>query len=402
MTNFLHGIEIIEVSSGGRTITTPATSVIGLVGTAFSNNEEANPINTILPINKPVLFTNIRQLKDLGLSNKGTIPTSLMSIYNQASAIVVVIRVSEGVNQTDTIKNLAGSSADYTGVYALMSAESVLKYKPKILVCPYFSSLVNAENKPNAIVNSLTDVAEKLRAVALIDGTNTTVDAVVSFGSELSNSRAMIIDPSYKPNFVMDGADLTNYPTSPLLAGVIAKNDAQKGFWWSPSNTEVKGISTLVRPISFALSDPSTDSNIMNHGGITTIIFSNGMYKIWGNRSTSKDNQWHFISVRRTIDTVYDALENSMQWALGRPFSKQLFSDIENNIQTYLNQLISQGALLGGRVWVDQDANSVETYNQGQLIVSFDLEPPASVERLTFKAYRNSEYIEELFSKDTN
>ncbi len=147
----------------------------------------------------------------------------------------------------------------------------------------------------------------------------------------------------------------------------MARNDASKCFWWSPSNGEVKGVSGLSRPISFGLSDESSDSSLLNYKGVATIIFTGGEYKIWGNRSASKDSKWHYISVRRTVDSVYDALEGSMIWAMARPFSKQLFSDIKNNVQSYLNQLISQGALLGGKCWVDMDENTIETYKVGQL-----------------------------------
>lgn len=408
MAEFLNGIEIIEVDSGGRTITTPSTSVIGLVGTAYM--DEANPeakgktIEEVLPLNKPVLFTSIQQLKEMGLADSGTIPQALYSIYNQASALVVVVRIADAVNedseadQSQTIANAAGDVASYTGVYALMLAETTVKYKPKLLICPYLSSILTEDNKPNAIVASLTDVAEKLRAVAIIDGTNTTRGDVIEFASNIGSARAMIIDPSYKPSFVVNNVDAATCSPSPLLAGVFAKNDSEKGFWWSPSNTEVKGVSGLARPVSFALSDPTTDSNLMNEAGVTTIVFTSSVYKIWGNRSPSEDNNWHFINVRRTVDTIYDAIESNMEWAMARPFSKQLFSDIQNNVQTYINTLISQGALLGGTCWVDESANTMESYVNGQLVIDFDLLPPNPVERLTFKALLNQSYVEELFS----
>ncbi|MDR2008096.1 MAG: hypothetical protein LBQ34_03890 [Alphaproteobacteria bacterium] len=135
----------------------------------------------------------------------------------------------------------------------------------------------------------------------------------------------------------------------------------------------------------------------MNEAGVATIVFSSGVYKVWGNRSPSTDNKWHFISVRRTVDTIYDAIEKSMEWAMDRPFSKQLFSDIQNNIQTYINTLIAGGALLGGSCWIDSSANTLESYTNGQLIVDFDLLPPNPVERLTFRASLNQNYVEELF-----
>ncbi len=405
MVNFLNGIEIIEVDSGGRSITTPSTSVIGLVGTASMDAKvKGKTIDEVLPLNKPVLFTNIQQLKELGLSDTGTIPMALRSIYNQTSTLVVVVRIAEGLDekgkedQQKTIENAAGDVASYTGVYALMLAETAVKYKPKLLICPYLSSILNKDNKPNAIVNSLTSVAEKLRAVAIIDGTNTTRKDVIEFASNIGNSRAMIIDPSYKPAFAVPDTNPETLSSSSLLAGVFASNDASKGFWWSPSNTEVKGVSGLSRPISFALSDGTTDSNLMNEAGVTTIAFIDGQYRIWGNRSPSKDTKWNFINVRRTVDTVYDALEKSMIWAMGRPISANILDDIQNNVNSYLASLVVQGALLGGTCWVDPEKNSPAQVKQGHIIASFDLEPPAALERLTFEAYRNDSYYNTIFS----
>jgi phage tail sheath protein FI len=386
MTGFLNGIEIIEVDTGGRTITTPSTSVIGLVGTMYGVDVEEK-----FPLNTPVLVTKIQDIEGM---DSGTIPASLRGIYNQVSAICVVVRIIDGEDITETITNASGDIVSYNGVYALMLAEAKLKVRPKILLCPYLSSILTDDDKPNSIVNNLIDIADKLRAVAIIDGTNTTRQDVIDFASNISSSRAYIIDPTYKPTFNYTPATVSS---SSLVAGVIAKNDNEKGFWCSPSNTEVKGIVGLSRPISFALSDPTTDSNLMNENGVGTIIFSGGCYRIWGNRSPSQDSKWHYISVRRTVDTVYDAIDSSMLWALGRPFSKQLFSDIQNNVQTYINTLISQGALLGGTCWVDMDANTQESYSSGQLLVDFDLLPPNPLERLTFRASLNQSYVEELF-----
>ncbi|MDR2008095.1 MAG: hypothetical protein LBQ34_03885 [Alphaproteobacteria bacterium] len=234
MTNFLHGIEIIEVDSGGRTITTPSTSVIGIVGTAPLANAEN------FPLNKPILITSIQDIIALKLGDEGTLPSALYSVYNQTSAICVVVRVEEALeDSTDatrnsqldmeqTLKNLAGDVAKYTGVYALALAETETKYKPKLLVCPYYSSIPTEDNKPNAIVAALLDMAEKLRGVAIIDGTNTTRSDAIDFASQIGNARAMIIDPAYKPSFNSTESTLS---ASPLMAGIFAKNDATKGFW---------------------------------------------------------------------------------------------------------------------------------------------------------------------------
>lgn len=93
---------------------------------------------------------------------------------------------------------------------------------------------------------------------------------------------------------------------------------------------------------------------------------------------------------------IYESIEDSMLWAMDRPFSKQLITDIKDSVQAYLNTLVARGALLGGSVWLDPEKNTQATLQDGQLYLSFDIEPPAPLERLTFEARRNGDYYEEL------
>ncbi len=385
MSNYLHGIEVIEVDSGGRVVSSPSTSVIGVVGTM-----EGVGIEDKFPLNKPILVTKVQQIAGV---TGGTVAGALRSIYNQAQAICVVVRVKGESSSSETLKSMAGDIASYSGVYALLLAEAEVKVKPKLLVAPYYSSIIE-EGKISRLVHNMIDVADKLRGVAIIEGTNTTMQEVIDVSNQLGSTRCYMVDPSYVPTFDTKEGFVGS---SSIVAGVFAKNDVEKGFWWSPSNTEVKGVTGLSRPISFNISDRTCEANLLNQKGIGTLVFSGGVYKLWGNRSLSKDNKWHFINVRRVVDTVYDAIDMSMVWAMDRPFSNNLFHDIESNLQNYLNNLVARGAILGGKVWVDTDENNVGTYTEGQLIVNFDIEPAAPVERLTFKAYRNNDYVKELF-----
>lgn len=45
-TDFLHGVEVLEIDSGSRVIQTVKSSVIGIVGTAPNADPGAFPLNT--------------------------------------------------------------------------------------------------------------------------------------------------------------------------------------------------------------------------------------------------------------------------------------------------------------------------------------------------------------------
>src|SRR5574344_3138280 len=89
--SFLHGVETIEIEKGARTIKTVKTSLIGLVGTAPSQNVEEQ----YQTINTPTLILNeIDALKYFGEQTAGyTIPQALQSIFDQGAGVVIVINV---------------------------------------------------------------------------------------------------------------------------------------------------------------------------------------------------------------------------------------------------------------------------------------------------------------------
>ena len=116
---FLHGVEVTEISSGPRTIRTTKSSIIGLIGTA------PNADNTVFPLNKPVLIVGSRR-EAAKLGATGTLPMAINGIFDQIGAIVIVIRVKEGEDEAETIANIIGGvdaqTGDYKGVQALLSA----------------------------------------------------------------------------------------------------------------------------------------------------------------------------------------------------------------------------------------------------------------------------------------
>ncbi|WP_146023880.1 phage tail sheath subtilisin-like domain-containing protein, partial [Bartonella bovis] len=83
------------------------------------------------------------------------------------------------------------------------------------------------------------------------------------FGSK----RVVMVDPFVS---VLRKGKISQEPASSLAAGVIAKTDFTHGFWHSPSNKEINGISGTARPIDFAIGDSSSRANLLNEKHITT------------------------------------------------------------------------------------------------------------------------------------
>lgn len=137
---FLHGIEVIDIDSGPRPITTVRSSVIGLCGTA----PNADP--TLFPLNTPVLIAGSRReaagLDTLG-TGEGTLPAAIDSIFDQCGAVIIVVRVEEGATDAETLANILGGvnagNGNYEGVHAFLGAKSAVGFSPKILSAPGFT-----------------------------------------------------------------------------------------------------------------------------------------------------------------------------------------------------------------------------------------------------------------------
>jgi len=385
MLDYLHGIEVLELTDGIRPVRTVKSSVIGVIGTAPDADAAAFPLNT------PVLLANQpRKAALLGVA--GTLLDAINGIYEQSGASVIVVRVDEGIDEAATLANVAGTVADGTGVHAFTGAKMATGATPRILCAPGWTHQRPAA-AANPIVAALKTIATASRAVIIADGPNTDDATAILAASEAGSDRVLVVDPFVQ---VLDSAGaVVTQPSSARVAGVIARTDNALGFWHSPSNQTIAGVIGTARPIGFALSDINSQSNNLNENNVAVIIAQNG-FRLWGNRTTGGDAQWSFLSVRRTADMVYESIEASLFWALDKPQSGNLVQDILEGVNAYLRHLKALGAILGGRAWLDVELNTTASLAAGNLYIDFDIEPAGPLERLIFRAHRNNGYYSEL------
>lgn len=391
---FLHGVEVLEIDAGPRPISTVRSSVIGIIGTAPDADATAFPLNT------PVMIAGSRReaakLDTVG-DGEGTLPSAMDSIFDQAGAVVVVVRVAAGANEAATIANVVGgvnaTTGDYEGVHAFLGAESKLGVVPRILLAPGFSHQ-RPDGDANPVVSELVGIAERLRSVIIADGPNTTDEAAVAYAGDFGSARVFLVDPGVK-KLDGDGNTVSTY-ASPCVAGLIAKSDNDRGFWWSPSNQNINGIVGTTRPVDFALGDANARANLLNEQNIATIIRQDG-YRLWGNRTLSADPKWAFLSVRRTADIINDSLLRAHLWAVDRNITKTYMQDVVEGVNAYLRHLTTIGAILGGRCWADPELNSPDQIAQGKVYFDFDFTPPFPAEHITFRSQMTQDYLTEIF-----
>jgi len=238
----------------------------------------------------------------------------------------------------------------------------------------------------NPVAAELPGVLEKLRAVAFVDGPDTTDEAAVLYRQTLNSDRLYICDPKV---LVYD-TELDAYvpsPSSPRFAGVQAKVDRTNGFWWSLSNKPINGIGGAVRPVRYG-----DQANYLNENHVNTVINLGEGFITWGNRVATGIDLNKFVSVRRTMDFINEAVEVANLEFVDKPFSKANLKFLIESGNAFMRVLAAEGAILGGRMWLDAERNTDEEMAQGRVTLGFEFEPPAPMEDIRFIAHRQIRY----------
>ncbi|MBH9536922.1 phage tail sheath subtilisin-like domain-containing protein [Novosphingopyxis sp. YJ-S2-01] len=360
MDTLFHGIKVNEPLIGIRPLLGVASAVIGLVATAPDADA------AMFPLDKPVLITDIRTA--LGKAGEqGTLPLSLGAIADQVSPVCVVVRVEQGADVTGTEANLVGDAAAYSGVHALLAAESHLGVRPRILGIPGLDSRDG--------VAELLIVAKKLRGFvyASCNGAASIAEAV-TYRGEFSERELMLIHP--------DWSGFSGHAVAAAM-GLRAKIDEDTGWHKTLSNVPVSGVTGMSAPVFFDLQDASTDAGVLNAAPVTTLVRMNG-YRYWGNRTCSDEAQFAFESAVRTSQVLQDTIAQGLAWAVDKPLSPQPIRDVRETIDAEFRPLKGEGRIIGAETLpLDPALNSADALAAGRVVIDYDYTPCAPAENMT-------------------
>jgi len=289
-----------------------------------------------------------------------------------------------------------------SGLKALEDAYNLFGYWPKLFIAPGYCT-------GKVVSTELIATAERMQGMALIDAPIgiTPAQAINGRGPlgdinfNTSSERAVLCYPHLQ---VYDAAtDSTRLePMSQRLAGLIAAKDVERGYWWSPSNSEFKGVIGAERPLSARVDDPQSEVNALNEAGIVTVFNSFGTgLRSWGNRSAAWPSVTHvknFINVRRTKDIVDESIRYSSLQFVDRPITNALINAVVESVNQFLRKLTGDGALLGGECWYDPARNPPKNLELGNVIFNYKLTIPPPYERGTFETEITDEYLVNLGS----
>lgn len=395
MSDYHHGVNIIEVNEGTRIISTVSTAVIGVVCTASDADDKVFPLDT------PVLVTNVHNA--LGAAGKkGTLAPTLQAIAGQAQPVTIVVRVNEGTGKdkqaifASTIANLIGrtdENCNYTGMKALLAAEAVTGVKPRILAVPGWD--------PPAVATALAAICQQLRAFGYISAWGCkTVAECLNYRNNFNQRELMLI----WPDFLAWNSALAATATLPATAyalGLRAKIDQQQGWHKTLSNVGVNEVTGISAAVFWDLQATGTDADILNQAGITTLIRKTG-FRFWGNRTCTDDPLFLFENYTRTAQVLADTIANAHLWAMDKPITATLIRDITEGINAKFRELKSQGYIIDATCWLDTASNDKTTLEAGKLTLDYDYTPVPPLENLTLRQRITDKYLIDLTSTATH
>lgn len=391
-TEYHHGVRVIELTEGIRPIRMVSTAIIGLVATS----SDADP--DTFPYDKPVLVTNV--LAAIGKAGtKGTLAASLDAISQQVRPIIVVVRVPDGLGETDEEKaadltsNVIGTvlpNGQFTGMKALLAAPAQLGIKPRILGAP------GLDTQP--VATALASLAQQLRGFAYV-GTNGVekIEQATAYRNLFGARELMVIHPDFQRWDTVNNATV-NAPATAYALGLRAKIDMEIGWHKTISNMPVNGVTGISRDIYWDLQNPATDAGVLNAAEVTTLVNREG-FRFWGSRTCSEDPLFAFESAVRTAQVLADSIAEAHFWAVDKPLHPSIVRDILEGVNAKFRELRAGGYIIDGSAWYDEEINTTDTLKTGKLTIDYDYTPIPPIEDLTFRQRITDRYFTDFAAR---
>jgi phage tail sheath protein FI len=376
---FKHGISVTEVASAARSLAIVATGVIGLVATGPAADAAAFPLDTRVKIAPAGIIDAIGKA-----GATGTLKAALQAIATHVRTPIVVIRVAPGVDEAATDANVIA------GIQMLRGAEAQLGLKPRILGAPGLDT--------KDVADELAAVAKDLRAFAYARCHGADTAERIAYRNSFAQRELMLLYPDF---LVESGTDIVASPSPAHAMGMRARIDQEQGWNKTLSNVPVEGVVGMTEDVGFDFQSVDTEANQLNEAGITTIVAINGSLRFWGNRTcadpaSDAGKGFVFESATRTAQVLADTIALGMIWAIDKPLTPGLASDIVEQINETFRRLSRPGAaqrILGAEAWFDADANPIENLKAGKLLIRYKYTPVPPLENLLLRQEITDEYL---------
>ena len=194
------------------------------------------------------------------------------------------------------------------------------------------------------------------------------------------------------------------YHMSTLLSALIGLVDSQNGGipYVSPSNKNI-GINGLVNKDGQTIwLDPVQSDEMLGKQGVVSALNFIGGWVAWGNRTAAypanTDVKDAWISVRRMFNWIGNTIIQTMWQRLDHPLDRKQVEIVVDSLNLWINSLVAQGAILGGRVEFQPVDNPDSQLLDGKSVFRVYLAAPTPNEEMEFILEYDPSYFSTLFS----
>lgn len=126
------------------------------------------------------------------------------------------------------------------------------------------------------------------------------------------------------------------------VAGAYARSDLERGVHRPPTSVGLTSVSGLSHDLS------SSEADALDARGVNGIRHVPGQgIVISGARTTSSDQDWHHVNVRRLFAFIQDSIARDTRWVVFESNGPTLWVDVTLTIEMFLRTLWKNGALVG-------------------------------------------------------
>lgn len=287
-----------------------------------------------------------------------------------------------------TTADYQGNENDKTGIHALRAVDLF-----NILCIPPYTR----DNDVDVTLwGNAQEICKEARAILIVDAPSSwkkPSDVTEALAPNSSNSFSLSRDTHtavYFPRLQM--ADplqenrLEEFAPCGVVAGIIARTDAQRGVWKAPAGTEASLLG--VRQLSLSLTDGENGQlNPLAVNCLRTLPVYG--HVVWGARTWAGEDQlaseWKYLPVRRLALFLEESLYRSLQWVVFEPNDAPLWAQIRLNVGAFMQNLFLQGAFQGSTpreaylVKCDRETTTQNDINLGivNIVVGFAPLKPA-------------------------
>ncbi len=289
---------------------------------------------------------------------------------------------------------------------SIRTTQALFGFMPKIFLAP---GLIDKEGAASQAIAAIS----KTRGMWITEPpAKSTADQAKAFSAGLSDYRAICYYPRLK--VMQENASVTIDWAAPSYAGLIVQMDKnltgemmETGYWCSPSNFKLVDAVGSEFDFEYLPNDSDCEVNKLNAAGIVTTINFNGI-RAFGNRSTAypaKSDVMTFISWRRTMDVIEEAIEKFTMQYLDRPmftqpedFANTLIGRVAESVNDYLRDKIGE-SLVFGECFIKEEQNPLGNLMQGMIKFHYKATPAMAMESVEFEAEVYVKGLEDVFSQ---